>query len=157
MLAGARPGARGCPKGFLRPQVRGEGAPAAFIFSSMHLLTSSARLSRFSCALLFSVRIQHSRAAREWVIGSEFATGRCLMSAALLRSGLIEVTALGASSAVGPLPSVSQPASVSAQAVNRTKRPAGEIAELYEHRLHLSLSEHRISNDGRLGGGALFA
>lgn len=31
------------------------------------------------------------------------------------------------------------------------KAPSGEIAELYEHRLHLSLSQHRISNDGRLG------
>ena len=72
MLTGPRLGARDAGK---LCQVRGDGAPAAFIFSSMHLLTSSARLSRFSCALPFSVRIQHSRAARECVIGSEFVTG----------------------------------------------------------------------------------
>jgi hypothetical protein len=44
----------------------------------MHLFTRSARLSRFSRALVFSVRIQHSRAARECVIGPEFATGVCV-------------------------------------------------------------------------------
>ena len=110
MLAGAQPGARGCLAAFWRSQVRGESTPAAFSFSSIHLLTSSARLSRFSCALAFSVRIQHSRAARECVIGSEFATG-----------------ALGTSLAVGPVASVSQPASASAQAINSTTRAAKRL------------------------------
>ena len=73
MLASASIGARGCRPGPRNwPQVLGGGATVVFIFSSMHLFTRSARLSRFSRALLFSVRIQHSRAARVRVIGSAF-------------------------------------------------------------------------------------
>ena len=128
MLTGARPGARGCRKA-LKSQVRGEGAPAAFIFSSMHLLTISARLSRFSCALPFSVRIQHSRAARECVIGSEFVTGpACIRGAS--PSGLAGATAVVASPLVGPVESVSQPASPSAQAVSKTTRAVEELARI---------------------------
>jgi len=73
MLASAPVGARGCQRApGSGTQVLGGAVPVAFIFSSMHLLTRSARLSRFSRAPLFSVRIQHSRAARVRVIGSAF-------------------------------------------------------------------------------------
>src|SRR6185369_17203451 len=65
-------------------------ASAAFSFSSMHLLTMSARFSRSPLALPFSVFIQHSLAARERVIGGS--------------GGL-------AAWAEGPGPVVSQPAS----------------------------------------------
>src|SRR5262249_3827980 len=82
----------------------------------MHLFTSSARLSRFSCALPFSVRIQHSRAARECVIGWGGSA-----------YGLAEVTDLGASAAGGLVASVSQAGSASAQAVNRTTRAAKRL------------------------------
>src|SRR4029078_4258680 len=51
-------------------QVCGAAAPAALSLSSMHLFTTSARLSRSWWGLAFSVRIQHSRAARARVIGS---------------------------------------------------------------------------------------
>src|SRR5258707_6740406 len=64
MLTGAPAGARGYGRDEDNRQVFGGGASAAFIFSSMHLLTTSARLSRSSWALPFSVFIQHSRAAR---------------------------------------------------------------------------------------------
>src|SRR5262245_1279433 len=84
----------------------------------MHLSTRSARLSRFSCALPFSVRIQHSRAAREWVICPEFATGVCVR-------GVSAVTALGASPALGPIALFTQPVSASVQASN--KRTCAEM------------------------------
>ena len=77
-----------------RRQVFGEDGRDAFIFSSIHLLTTSARLSRFSRAPVFSVRIQHSRAAR----------------------------VSGPSAAIGPVPLVWQAASVSAQAANSARR-----------------------------------
>jgi hypothetical protein len=100
----------------------------AFIFSSMHLLTRSARLSRLSRALLFSVRIQHSRAARVRVIGSPFragSAGREAWAAVVSTSGLVDETvARGASTAVGPMPSVSQPASMKPHATSNPKREA---------------------------------
>src|SRR5579875_3710268 len=51
-------------------EVHDRGAAAAFIFCSMHFSTTSARLSSGMSARPFSVAIQHSRAARVWVIGS---------------------------------------------------------------------------------------
>ena len=94
MLASASIGARGCQRApGIRTQVLGGTVPVVFIFSSMHLLTRSARLSRFSRALLFSVRIQHSRAARVRVIGSAFragSPGREAWLAVVSTSGLID-------------------------------------------------------------------
>src|SRR5512136_1800717 len=87
----------------------------------MHLFTRSARLSRSSRELPFSVLIQHSRAARERVIGSVSRTGSDGLAAWILGVsvlGAIAISALGASAAVGPVPSVEQAASASAQAPN---------------------------------------
>jgi len=80
--------------------------------------------------LAFSVRIQHSRAARECVIGSEFATGA------------VEGAVLGTSPAAGPVASVSQPASVSAQAMNsmRNFTTTGCIARFLKNRFLLMVA-----------------
>src|SRR5262245_66621003 len=73
MLASAPVGARGCQRApGSGTQVLGGAVPVAFIFSSMHLLTRFGRLSRFSRAPLFSVRIQPSRAAPLPLIFSAF-------------------------------------------------------------------------------------
>src|SRR5262249_17510411 len=106
----------------------------------MHLLTRSARLSRSSWGLRFSVRIQHSRAARDRVIGSASCTGSGGVAVWFLittTSGFAAAdSALGASAAaVGPFPSVSQAASASALETSKTKRvtamnvPAREFGE----------------------------
>src|SRR5262249_40323340 len=92
----------------------------------MHLLTRSARLSRSSWALPFSVRIQHSRAARDRVIGSALRAGSGGLVAWVLiaaTSGLAAAgAALGASAAVGPVVSVSQAPSASAHETSLAKR-----------------------------------
>src|SRR5262249_44639989 len=113
---------KGMPAGLRkRPQVLGEGVAAAFIFSSMHLLTRSARLSRFSWALPFSVRIQHSRAARVRVIGVASLTasgGREGWTVSGAASGSTETVA------VGPVPLVWQAASARTQAERNATRVA---------------------------------
>src|SRR5690348_7981934 len=97
----------------------------------MHLFTRSARFSRSSRGLPFSVRIQHSRAARACVIGSASAPGSAGLAACVLGAsgfagsavGLAETTAaFGASAAAGPLPSVSQAASVVVAAARTAAR-----------------------------------
>jgi|SRR5262249_53282953 len=120
----------------------------------MHLLTRSARLSRSSWALPFSVRIQHSRAARDRVIGSALRAGSGGLVAWVLiaaTSGLAAAgAALGASAAVGPVVSVSQAPSASAHETSSAKRvtatnvlagefrefirriPNGELDELFD-------------------------
>jgi len=85
--------------GFLFPAGRlalaeAAGAFPPFIFSAMHLSTTSTRLSRFMSAWPFSVDIQHISAALVWVIGGSGA---------------------GFAAAVGPEPVVSQPPSVAAR------------------------------------------
>src|SRR5512143_807952 len=120
-------------------QVFGAVPPAALSFSSMHLFTRSARLSRSSWALAFSVRIQHSRAARARVIGSGSAAGSAGFAACVLAvsglgavSGLLEAAcALGASAAAGPVPSVSQAVSVSA-AASTARLAAARILRTFE-------------------------
>ena len=57
------------PSGFRR------AAAAAFIFSSMHLFDEIGALVEILVRLAFSVRIQHSRAARACVIGSWISGG----------------------------------------------------------------------------------
>src|ERR1044072_4450348 len=97
----------------------------------MHLFTRSARLSIFSRGWRFSVRIQHSRAARAWVMGSASAAGSVGFAAWVFgvsgfpgsATGLAETAAaLGASAAAGPAPSVSQAASTIETLANRMAR-----------------------------------
>src|ERR1035437_2126560 len=52
---------------------------AAFIFCAMHLSTTSARLSSGMAAEPFSAAIQHSSAARRWVIGGSTGLGACVV------------------------------------------------------------------------------
>jgi hypothetical protein len=112
--------------------------PAPFIFSSMHLLTTSARLSRSSRLLPFSVRIQHSRAARDRVMGSALRTGSGGLVACVVTmgtSGLLAVgSALGASAAVGPVPSVSQEATASVHEMSKAKRVIAMILPAFKLR-----------------------
>src|SRR6478752_4485005 len=91
------------------------GSPvgALFIFCAMHLSTRSARLSRLAEAAPFSVPIQHSRAARVWVIGSS----------------------TGLAAACGPLPVVSQASSVrppatSKRAADKRGKSVGRMADI---------------------------
>src|SRR5690348_1615776 len=104
----------------------------------MHLLTTSARLSRSSRELPFSVRIQHSRAARDRVIGSASRTGSrglvaCVVTA--VTSGLAAAgSALGASAAVGPVPSVSQAATASAHEKSKAKCVIARILSALKRR-----------------------
>ena len=116
MLARAAPNARG---GRERAQVFGAVEVAALSLSSMHLLTRSARLSRFSRTPAFSVFIQHSRAARARVIGSDSSSGSagratCVFGGSA-RSAPTSVFCAGAIAAIGPRPSVWHAATTSVQ------------------------------------------
>src|SRR6476660_9233415 len=125
---------------YVSRQVFGAAAPAALSLSSMHLFTTSARLSRSWWGLAFSVRIQHSRAARARVIGSPSSAAAAGLTACVggvsgleaVDSGLGEAAcAFGASAADGPVPSVSHAASASA-AVNTVRLAAARIVRIVE-------------------------
>ncbi|MSP31693.1 MAG: hypothetical protein EXR03_02575, partial [Pseudolabrys sp.] len=107
-------------------------ALAAFNLSSMHLVTMSARLSISAPALLFSVFIQHSVAARARVIGSSGLAGSAGLAAAGLAcseglpasAGLPGSGGFGAireASGSGLTPPVSQPASNTPATASRAK------------------------------------
>jgi hypothetical protein len=86
--------------------------------------------------LLFSVRIQHSRAARDRVIGSASTAGSAGLAACALgtsASGLLAATsAFGAPVAEGPVPSVSQAATASAHDTTNAKRANLRVLEVTE-------------------------
>jgi hypothetical protein len=97
-------------------QLLGAGLSALFpfIFCSMHLVTMSARLSSETSAWPFSVDIQHSVAARSWVMGSSGAAA----GLAAWVVGALVVWVAGASVPVVWQPDRAAPANSSSTAPN---------------------------------------